>query len=1366
MINTDILIKHTGFLINIKFVKNLLFNGCLITLLIYLVINEMHLCDMSLNESHRSHSIQFKELLNEGVIMNNNNYDNQNSLLIAVSNNDTNRVKFLIEQGADVNLYDVHKKSALSLAAEYGSYDCIELLLKYNANINHHDALQNTPLHIAALHLKMPAIQTLIKNGALINSVNNNAETPLLVLVKKIAGSGVFAEEYIRTIELFLKYNADINTVDKEGNTPLSLTLRNSKTLLPVAKMLINNGANPLIDHKWQNNAFETALIKNQFDVFDLMLENGADLNYQNNQGMNLLMLAIYNFNTNAANMLIDKGINLDARDYDGNTTLMRAAHLGDVETGKYLLENGARITTENEHGETALYIAVNEKQHDFIKLLLNYNANANHTTKNGTSMLMCAARMNYDEIVQLLIDNGANIEQTDPNGNTALFLTTPYKSLDAMKVLLKNGANIHHINNLGSGIIHCICGDLFYDEEFARINTGYTAKDLLLEVQNAGLDINQLNKNNKTALLIAVTQNNANSVELLLELGTDINFPTDDGNTPLIYTVAKNNIEAVKTLLQNGADVNIKNKAGNPALIVASFYESSKKDAQQHVDDLKTNAEIMDLLIKQGADINAINEQGITALMHSVSLVKTSCINLLLENKADVNIQDKKGDNALSIAVLYADNKILEQLLTNGANVNIADAKGFTPLLESCFIDDYEKTKTLLNHNANIESTTNNGDTPLILAAKQDNANCVQLFLEHKANINAQNEVGFSALHYCKQHLTTNTAQILINKGIDINLLTKQGESALTMACQSNNTLLAKLLISSGAKVNHGYHFSNSALNIAVETNHCELVDLLLIHGAHVNPENSISPLQVAIKFNRLNILKKLIEQGADIKAHTHKGDSYLSYAYFLNRTEIVEHLLRKGAKWQVPGINEDEFLNEDAHTLDENFSLKKAIVNQFLESDEVIHQKIIHNDTEGVALLLKNKVFNDNHYHHMLTYLASNNKTEMLKVFLNSGFSVDSSGENNYTILMAASIYNNVNMVKQLLYYQPDADIIDSYGSTALGIAMYYRNYEIITLLMQYGATMVSDDENITEAFQIRFAEDNRMFEAIDKGNSGKKKKILFPKENPDSYTWIKDNYLYSNPENKIFKFKIALKSITQIYLSVKENKTPNLLIAGERNSILPINSSGFNEVYAQLSRIFSFNDELFFENWNTNSNGHFELYRRIMPGSYKILIEQENNGLNDFNKGFEIQNETKDFIPWDMPLEEIMEKIPDLFVTEAKEQRIKFFTYPVRLGNLMLNKFGILPQEHINQPVYQYYAECYHPTNSIMSFYDIQPYFYDVLKFNQTEQADTDDYLLNVFSHNQLKLVIEYAKHSLTSFEKGFTQLEITNNRNYSR
>jgi hypothetical protein len=412
-----------------------------------------------------------------------------------------------------------------------------------------------------------------------------------------------------------------------------------------------------------------------------------------------------------------------------------------------------------------------------------------------------------------------------------------------------------------------------------------------------------------------------------------------------------------------------------------------------------------------------------------------------------------------------------------------------------------------------------------------------------------------------------------------------------------------------------------------------------------------------------------------------------------------------------------------------------------------------------------LKSKIFTDEHYHKMLIFLASNNKTEMLKVFLNNGFSVNSTDEYNYTVLIAASMHNNVKMVQQLLYFQPDVDIVDSYGFTALGYAMYYRNYEIIPLLMQNGATMVSEDENITEAFQKRYSEDNRLFQAIYKGTSDKKKTILYPKENPDSYTWIKDNYLFSNPENKIFKLKIALKSITQIHLSVKENKTPNLLISGERNGIIPINSSGFKEVYAQLSRIFNFNDELFFENWNTNNNAHFELYRRMMPRSYKLLTERENNGLNDFNKGFEIQNETKDFISWDMLLEEIMGKIPNLPVTEAKEQRIIFFKYPVRLGNLMLNKFGIRPQEHINKPVYQYYAECYHPTNTIMSFYDIQPYFSDVLEFNQTDQTDLDDYILNVFSHNQLKLVIKYAKHSLISFEKGFAQLEITNNRNYT-
>ena len=61
--------------------------------------------------------------------------------------------------------------------------------------------------------------------------------------------------------------------------------------------------------------------------------------------------------------------------------------------------------------------------------------------------------------------------------------------------------------------------------------------------------------------------------------------------------------------------------------------------------------------------------------------------------------------------------------------------------------------------------------------------------------------------------------------------------------------------------------------------------------------PESGGSPLHTAAVFGQLEVVRALVEAGADVNARNNDGDTPLLVAAFFCRTEIVQHLLAHGA-------------------------------------------------------------------------------------------------------------------------------------------------------------------------------------------------------------------------------------------------------------------------------------------------------------------------------------------------------------------------------------------------------------------------------------------------------------------------------------
>ncbi|MCC9065626.1 ankyrin repeat domain-containing protein [Flavobacterium piscisymbiosum] len=81
-----------------------------------------------------------------------------------------------------------------------------------------------------------------------------------------------------------------------------------------------------------------------------------------------------------------------------------------------------------------------------------------------------------------------------------------------------------------------------------------------------------------------------------------------------------------------------------------------------------------------------------------------------------------------------------------------------------------------------------------------------------------------------------------------------------------------------------------STPLNVAVSKGDLDFVKKLIEYGADVNQlSEDLSPLMIAARYNKVDILKVLLANGANASVRNDKGFTALKYAQLSNATEAI---------------------------------------------------------------------------------------------------------------------------------------------------------------------------------------------------------------------------------------------------------------------------------------------------------------------------------------------------------------------------------------------------------------------------------------------------------------------------------------------
>ncbi len=157
-----------------------------------------------------------------------------------------------------------------------------------------------------------------------------------------------------------------------------------------------------------------------------------------------------------------------------------------------------------------------------------------------------------------------------------------------------------------------------------------------------------------------AVKEGDLGKVDLMLGMGMNVNSVDEEGSSLLLIAVRSGNEPLVDLLLRNGADRSFKDKNGFTALARAC------EDG---------NARVVNLLLKHD------ERKGAPELLDACEKGRIRCASLMLDNGANLNAKDGTGATPLMLAAGKGNLDLVIALLNKGADLAAKDNKGFTAL-------------------------------------------------------------------------------------------------------------------------------------------------------------------------------------------------------------------------------------------------------------------------------------------------------------------------------------------------------------------------------------------------------------------------------------------------------------------------------------------------------------------------------------------------------------------------------------------------------------------------------------------------------------------------------------------------------------
>ncbi|OHD62537.1 MAG: hypothetical protein A2014_00230 [Spirochaetes bacterium GWF1_49_6] len=253
--------------------------------------------------------------------------------------------------------------------------------------------------------------------------------------------------------------------------------------------------------------------------------------------------------------------------------------------------------------------------------------------------------------------------------------------------------------------------------------------------------------------------------------------------------------------------------------------------------------------------------------------------------------------------------------------------------------------------------------------------------------------------------------------------------KSELDTAIEAKDITKVRAILMTNTGVNTGNMGVDSLLHLAVSTENTEIAKFFIDMGADVkvkeyinSNEFNISVLHTACLKDDFNMVKMLVEKGAEIDAMDGKGRTPLFDACAVGDVDIVKYLFEHGA----------------------SLTYREPVKGTY-----PIHEACYWDNADVVKYLLGiglNKNLTDFAGQTPFKYAVKGENLDIIKMIVDSGAEIDNKGTDGESIFHGIE---DVEVVKYLVSIGLDPWMKDKHGLTALDIAVGAGNDDVAEYL-----------------------------------------------------------------------------------------------------------------------------------------------------------------------------------------------------------------------------------------------------------------------------------------------------------------------------
>ncbi|KAK6534041.1 hypothetical protein TWF281_005380 [Arthrobotrys megalospora] len=570
------------------------------------------------------------------------------------------------------------------------------------------------------------------------------------------------------------------------------------------------------------------------------------------------------------------------------------------------------------------------------------------------------------------------------------------------------------------------------------------------------------------------------------------------DGLSAIFWAVIHENTEMAMLLLQNNVDTNVSDKEGKMLLSYAAEHGLPS---------------VLEILLKNNTlNINTPDHlSNMTPLMFAAKQGFVECVRLLLaEQYLAIDRRDRNGCTAFHLATLEGHFEIVQLLFSHGADTAADEPlKKMTALHMAANRGDEKIVRLLLDQGLDVERQDSTGRTPLDLASAFGYTGVVTMLLAKGAEVfvspwtQRDRQHGRTAVRPAAKNGHLSVLKLLFEHR-ENGLLIQEPQGwednrgiCLYEAIANRHEDIVEYIMDPTAEDRLGQIYAKSTVvQVAIRTENLSMVQLILKKRTIVDDTRRTWELHSALGKGNLDILKLIINDGADINARSEKGETALHIATKRGDNHIVEFLLKHGAVVNVAAQNGRTALHDaaihnrsqvaqmlldygaDVHVLDT--SGKTPLFCAAEAGKAEVLKVLVEAGADGHAVIVSGET---------ALYTASSKGYEsIVQTLLEHGgrASVNRYETRSLRTPLIAAVDNVLpfdSIVKLLLDAGASANAKDANGETAIFKATRHGHYDTVQLLLKAGADLGIHDH----------VQRNVLFSAVEMGQYAIAKQLI---------------------------------------------------------------------------------------------------------------------------------------------------------------------------------------------------------------------------------------------------------------------------------